>query len=79
MWFMACHVKRGLYSGRLAPTPALDPSVPQSHLIDNRCDQAVFSDQLRIISKPKAPSDLQSTTASWAIRLIGHEPPGTKV
>ena len=35
-------VKASGTQGSLPRPPALDPSVPQSHLINNRCDQRCF-------------------------------------
>jgi hypothetical protein len=49
---------KSLWKMRCGTGSALDPGVARGHLIDNRCDQAVFSDQLRSY-RNQDPSDLQ--------------------
>ena len=50
---------------------ALDRSIPQGHLIDKRCDQRAFIET-------KTHQIYNNATASRTIRLIGHEPLGSK-
>jgi hypothetical protein len=48
-------------------SPPLDPSVPQDHLINKPLQPAVFSDQLRIISKPRPHQICNSATGSRSV------------